>query len=216
VLASRWSAPACQQPCFIGPSSRLPAWAVQVGRGHRQAEQRLAGNALPGQHHRLHIRHRVPQIGHRRSSGARGRAEKLGGKPQQPGGIGFVGGIPHGDQRRGAEAEAGFEHEAGRGGFGAADEAPGDPLPREGVEEIRAHQQGFAADEALPGRRIPVGIPTEVEAAEHLHQLGKSRQRGAAMAAQQLKGRFPVVVPASFPLEGIDAFIAGAPSAEVP
>ena len=62
---------------------------------------------------------------------------------------------------------------------------------------------------------IPVGIPTEVEATEHLHQLGKSRQRGGTMAAQQLKGRFPVVVPASFALEGIDGFIAGPPSAEV-
>ena len=66
------------------------------------------------------------------------------------------------------------------------------------------HQQRLAADEALPGTGIAVGIAAEIEAVEHLHQCCVGREFGQAAALQQLQRGIPIVVPAAFALEGIN------------
>ena len=60
-----------------------------------------------------------------------------------------------------------------------------------------------------------MGISTEVVAAEHLHQGVEARHGAQAPAAQQLLGGFPVIVPATLTLEGIDPIRCRPPTAEV-
>ena len=131
-------------------------------------------------------------------------------------GIGFVGGIPHGDQGWVDQPQALLQHIAAGWGFGATNEAPGKPCVVEGVEEFWRHQQGFVADEALPAGGIAMGVAAEVGLTENRDNLIKSRQGGAgASAPQQFEGGFPVVVPKAFALEEIDFSGCGAITAVV-
>jgi hypothetical protein len=126
-----------------------------------------------------HICNRVSQIGHRWGQGAKAwslvAAQQQRGQPEKPLGIGFVGGIPHGDQRWIDQPQALLQHIAAGRGFGATDEPPGKPCVIKAVEKFWRHQQGFVADEALPAGGIPMGVAAKVGLAENRDNVIKSR-----------------------------------------
>ena len=177
---------------------------MQVWWGHCQAQEGLVRLLLACPLHGDHIGDGVAQVGHGDGSALLLDAQNLGRQPQKTCGVGLVGGVAHGDQGWLRQAQALFEHEACRGRLGAAHESPGHAGSAQVCEEVPIHQQRFAADEPLPIARIAVGVATEVEAVEHVHQGVKGRQRTQSTAAQQFERCLPVVVPAPFGFERID------------
>ena len=86
------------------------------------------------------------------------------------------------------------------------------------MEKRLVHQEWLVADEAIPEVGISLWIGTEVEAAEHRHQIVPCWQFITCgllglMTAQQLEAGVPIVVPAAFPLQGIDAAGVWSPAA---
>ena len=186
-----------------------------MGRGHRHCIKTLAGAGLAGPEHRVHIGHRVAQIGHRRGGLPEAPPGQLGGQTQQTGGVWLVGGIAHGDQGGLAEGQPLLQHVAGGGGLRTAHKPPGKIGRREGREQSRLHQQGFGTDKTAPVAGISLGIAAEIEAAKHLHQRLKARQRLNTMAAQQLQAGLPVVVPGALRFQSINAGWIWPPTAVV-
>jgi len=86
------------------------------------------------------------------------------------------------------------------------------------VEKRLVHQEWLIADEAVPEVGISLRIGAEVEAAEHRHQIVPCWQfitcgLVGLMTAQQLEAGVPIVVPAAFPLQCIDAAGVWSPAA---
>ena len=101
---------------------------------------------------------------------------------QQTAGIGFIGGIPHGDQGRINEPQPLLEHIASGGRFGATDEAPAQLGPLQLSKETCFHQQRFIPYEALPLGRIPLLITAEIELGKAAHQRRPPWQGGPVAA----------------------------------
>ena len=178
---------------------------VEVRRGDGQAQEGVLRLLLARALHRDHISHRVPQISHGdRRLGPERRLEQFRRQPQKSRGVGFVGGIAHGDQRRLAQPQALLEHEASRWWLGSTHKSPSHAGLAELIEEAGLHQKRLTADEAPPLAGVAVGIAAEIEAVEHLHQGFKGRELVQPAAAQQFQGGLPVVVPAALCLERIN------------
>jgi len=215
VLQHRVGAGLLQLVVVVGPRGT----AVQVRWGHPQTHKGLLGTRRAGVEHGLHVGHGVAQVGDRRPTWAQGAAamalQQLASQLQQPRGVGFVGGVAHGDQRRIVQPQALLQHIAGGWRLRTTDETPGDAGLLEGSKKRWIDQQWFIADEPVPQGRVTGRIPTEIEIAEHPDQGRKIRQGFQSVAPQQLEAGLPVVVPAAFSLEAVDCARLGSPAAVV-
>lgn len=133
---------------------------------------------------------------------------------QHTSGVWLVRGVAHGNQRWIVQAESSLEHVSSRWRLRTADESPSPALLFHRLEESGIHQQWLIADVTGPGARITIRISAEIKPAEDINQGGTFR-RWCPVSAKQFQACVPVVVPAAFPLQRIDACRAGSPAAVV-
>lgn len=129
-------------------------------------------------------------------------------------GVRLVRGIAHGDQRGIDQSQSLLQHEPCGWRFRATHEPPTPTVLIQRGKKVPFHEQGFITDVPGPCAWIAVGITAEIEVAEDIDQVLLGWQ-GCAMPAQQLETCVPVVVPASFALEGVDAGWLRQPAAVV-
>ena len=165
----------------------------------------------PGVEHGLHVGNRVTEVSDHTPAAIR---QKAVAELHKTAGVRLVRGIAHGDQRRIHQSQSLLKHESRRWRFRTTHEPPTPAVPNQRSKEISAHQQGFITDVSRPIPWITIGIGPEIKITEHINQLISDRQR-VAMSAQQFQAGVPVVVPAAFAFESVDAGGSRLPAAVV-